>query len=286
MSNKTKPLYDRWIDNTPYYGQTTTYSTCTHAGDQCLFEIDGHAFHPVNSAGARLVSGAAACIDLGGIFTHQRRTGFVDMDETTLPGASVLAAIATPAPTTPVLRLDWPDFGVPPDSVGVQFWRTLLTVLPPGKIAVGCIGSHGRTGTFLSALRILFFQESAPNAINWVRAHHCVKAVESAAQETYLWRLAKTVGTDSQLYDQALADRVNARVQSSTTPTTKTTAPPPVAPPPSVVSYPNLSLAQVRYVTKEQTIHDTTTAEWTHPDYFSKEFRTRALTDSRILIYR
>lgn len=281
MTTKNK----QW--DTPHYSTQPYqhYSSCTHAGDTALFEIDGRVFHPVNSAGARVVQGAAACIDLAGIFTSYSTGPFVDTQDSTLPGIDALVAIANRSTAPPVLRLDWPDFGVPPSTVGVAFWRTLVPLLPPGKIAVGCIGSHGRTGTFLSALRILYFQQSAPNAINWVRAHHCTKAVESVAQETYLWRLAKTVGTDTQPYDTALAAQVNALhapqevAQSRPTQT-------PAGSNTSAVTLPALSLSEVWYLKHDQTPCRVSVAEWTSGDYFSKQFRMHTRSESRMLIYR
>lgn len=283
MTNKQTP-YDRWdtIMDRPY---TTpgyhAYSSCTHNGDTALFEIEGRAFHPVNSAGAKAVQGMVACVDLAGIFTRLTTGAFVDPRDSTLPGSEALAAIANRQQGPPVLRLDWPDFGVPPSTVGVAFWRLLIETLPVGKIAVGCIGSHGRTGTFLSALRILYFQQSAPNAINWVRAHHCTKAVESTTQETYLWRLAKTVGTDTQPYDTALAARVNGQ-----SPRQEAGAPRPFAPaPPSPITLPQLALEEIIYLTADQQTRRVSVTEWAQPGYFSTQFRQTTRSESRILLY-
>jgi len=52
------------------------------------------------------------------------------------------------------------------------------------RIHVGCIGGHGRTGTFLSAL--VAFMEKSDDPIKWVRKHHCKKAVESESQIKFL----------------------------------------------------------------------------------------------------
>jgi hypothetical protein len=51
------------------------------------------------------------------------------------------------------------------------------------KIHAGCIGGHGRTGTFLAAL-VSHYGEK--DAIEYVRQHYCQKAVESAKQVDYL----------------------------------------------------------------------------------------------------
>jgi hypothetical protein len=51
------------------------------------------------------------------------------------------------------------------------------------KVHVGCIGGHGRTGTFLSALVSRFGE---PDAIKFVRENYCKKAVESSEQVKFL----------------------------------------------------------------------------------------------------
>ena len=51
------------------------------------------------------------------------------------------------------------------------------------KVHCGCIGGHGRTGTFFAAL-IADFGE--PDAINYVREHYCARAVESREQVDFL----------------------------------------------------------------------------------------------------
>lgn len=52
------------------------------------------------------------------------------------------------------------------------------------KVHVGCIGGHGRTGLFLSAL--VAKATGNKDAITWVREHYCEKAVETTAQVTWL----------------------------------------------------------------------------------------------------
>lgn len=52
------------------------------------------------------------------------------------------------------------------------------------KIHAGCIGGHGRTGTFFAALVKTMTGE--PDAITFVRKGYCDKAVESKAQVEYL----------------------------------------------------------------------------------------------------
>ena len=262
------------------------YDKCSHSGTVALFDVNGRVFHPVNSGGAKIISGCAAFVDLAGIYPLQGR-GFIDMKETTLPGADKLLERDD---TTQVLRLNWPDHGVPPPYCGVRFWRAVIDALPVGKIGVGCIGSHGRTGTFLSLLRIIYFGDSAPNAINWVRVHHCANAVESLSQERYLWQIAKTVGTLDQPYNQELADQLNKAstevVQTTPTwgPSTHFQAGTPTTK--EMVRYPALNLVEVQYLDKEGTLVHTPAHEWAKNDYFMNVFRRRTKKDSRLLIYR
>jgi hypothetical protein len=57
--------------------------------------------------------------------------------------------------------------------------------LHDGKsIHVGCIGGHGRTGTVLTAIMAELTEKT--DAIQWVRAHYCKKAVESEEQVDFL----------------------------------------------------------------------------------------------------
>ena len=53
------------------------------------------------------------------------------------------------------------------------------------KIHVGCIGGHGRTGTFLAAL-VSLYEDLTDDPIKWVRENHCKKAVESESQMKFL----------------------------------------------------------------------------------------------------
>lgn len=52
------------------------------------------------------------------------------------------------------------------------------------KVHAGCIGGHGRTGTFLAALVTVMTGEA--DSITYVREHYCKKAVESQTQVDWL----------------------------------------------------------------------------------------------------
>jgi protein-tyrosine phosphatase len=84
-------------------------------------------------------------------------------------------------------HLDWPDFGVPDDpALVVAALRSLLGRARTGEpVEVGCLGGHGRTGTALACLAILAGL-SAADAVAWVRAKYCPKAVETTGQEAFV----------------------------------------------------------------------------------------------------
>jgi len=77
------------------------------------------------------------------------------------------------------------DMQAPDDPV--QFKKLVTWVksqLDEGKkVHCGCIGGHGRTGTFLAAL---VSEYGEPDAITYVREHYCKKAVESDSQVKFL----------------------------------------------------------------------------------------------------
>ena len=84
-------------------------------------------------------------------------------------------------------HLDWPDFGVPADpTAAVTALQTVLERARTGeRVEVGCLGGHGRTGTALACLAVLTGHPPA-EAVNWVRATYCSKAVETADQEVFV----------------------------------------------------------------------------------------------------
>lgn len=90
-------------------------------------------------------------------------------------------------PPWPHDHIDWPDFGVPPDSAAVaSTLRSLLERARGGeRLELGCLGGHGRTGTALACLAV---QCGLPpsDAVTWVRANYCSKAVESGQQEAFV----------------------------------------------------------------------------------------------------
>jgi hypothetical protein len=87
------------------------------------------------------------------------------------------------APPWPHTHVEWPDFGVPADLD--SFCAALADALERARrgeiVELGCLGGHGRTGTALACLAIL--SGTPPNeAVEWVRANYCEKAVETDEQ--------------------------------------------------------------------------------------------------------
>jgi protein-tyrosine phosphatase len=94
----------------------------------------------------------------------------------------------------PFMYLEWPDHG---DVLLSTLARSLIQVrkwLEGGlKVEVGCIGGHGRTGTVLAALSVIY-GATASEAIKHVRQHYCTKAVEGKKQEALIGAIAQTLG--------------------------------------------------------------------------------------------
>lgn len=93
-------------------------------------------------------------------------------------------------PPWPHDHLDWPDFSVPGDpALVVAVLESLLDRARSGqRVEIGCYGAHGRTGTALAAMAIL--TGTAPSdAVGWVRATYCERAVETPEQEAFVRNL-------------------------------------------------------------------------------------------------
>jgi hypothetical protein len=78
-----------------------------------------------------------------------------------------------------------PDMGIPakPEEFAKLIRWTKKQLEQGAKVHAGCIGGHGRTGAFLSALVREFGEK---DAINYVRQHYCQRAVESSMQVNFL----------------------------------------------------------------------------------------------------
>lgn len=83
--------------------------------------------------------------------------------------------------------LDGPDFGVPADPA--ELMAALQCALERARagqrVELGCLGGHGRTGTALACLATLT-GHPADDAVEWVRAAYCKKAIETDAQVEFV----------------------------------------------------------------------------------------------------
>ncbi len=93
-------------------------------------------------------------------------------------------------PPWPHDHLDWPDFGVPDDqAMVVEVLESLLDRARAGqRVEIGCYGAHGRTGTALACLAVLC-GHAGDDAVSWVRANYCERAVETDDQEAFVRNL-------------------------------------------------------------------------------------------------
>ena len=85
------------------------------------------------------------------------------------------------------MYIGWPDFSV----VDVKILSEAVEWVRPylhnkeSIIEIACMGGHGRTGTFLGALRVREGWEPV-DAIAYIRGGYCDKAIESKTQEELL----------------------------------------------------------------------------------------------------
>lgn len=95
--------------------------------------------------------------------------------------------------------LDWPDFGVPLDqpTADEQIRAAFERARAGQRVEVACIGGHGRTGTVLSCMAILA-GVPAEEAVRWVRAAYCQRAVQEPSQQYWIDRYAERLAKGSQ----------------------------------------------------------------------------------------
>jgi len=90
-------------------------------------------------------------------------------------------------PPWPHDHVAWPDFGTPHDAKELEVALTsLLDRARDGQhVELGCLGGHGRTGTALACLAIMT-GSPRDEAVAWVRAIYCDRAIESENQEQFI----------------------------------------------------------------------------------------------------
>jgi hypothetical protein len=90
------------------------------------------------------------------------------------------------APPWDHAHLPWVDFGVPDaDELRVALQDLLDRSRRGEHVEVGCLGGHGRTGTALACLAVLTGTPPG-DAVAWVRATYCEKAVETNEQSAFV----------------------------------------------------------------------------------------------------
>ena len=84
-------------------------------------------------------------------------------------------------------HVDWPDFGVPAsiDELRRKLGALLERARRGERVELGCLGAHGRTGTAVACMATLA-GAPASDAVDWVRTHHCEKAVETPEQAGFV----------------------------------------------------------------------------------------------------
>ena len=122
--------------------------------------------------------------------------GTRDLREEDLERADVLVPLNGEAPFAlgrayRVIGCPMRDFGGAPSN-----WREFLERVIVPELAAGsrllafCVGSHGRTGTFLASLiALLESVEETPDPIEAARKRHCERAVETRAQAEAVFAL-------------------------------------------------------------------------------------------------
>lgn len=147
-----------------------------------VYQACAHSHSKLSVGGGKVITGGSAYHPVGGPYdTSVWLDGAPRSDKRVYPWES---GYAFSFPIT--------DMSVP---ASLEDFKNLLTWvsgrLDTGdRVHVGCVGGHGRTGLFLSALVSLRMPE-VKDPVTYVRENYCHKAVESAEQ---LWWLEKNFG--------------------------------------------------------------------------------------------
>jgi hypothetical protein len=94
------------------------------------------------------------------------------------------------------LFIDWPDWGSPPPVV-FKYAKWVHSEWEKGKtIQFGCIGGHGRTGTFLAMVLLAggFSNGDPADVTKWVHENYCKDAIESLGQKKAIVQMAESMG--------------------------------------------------------------------------------------------
>lgn len=163
-----------------------------HWGNTFAFQWEGLKFFGAGSFRGLNIGDMDVIIDCGANVPEDTDTG---------------KKAGAPSSVQRVIRIDWPDGGVPDLTEGN--WRAIirdLKMLKSGSgreflnVLVCCVGGHGRTGTALSIIAAL--TGVAPDApVLFIRSGYCRKAVETRAQCGYIRKIANITDDDLPLPD-------------------------------------------------------------------------------------
>lgn len=107
------------------------------------------------------------------------------------------------------LQMDWPDYGV--IKLPREFWIELFHYLRDNnfRMLVFCQGGHGRTGTAIAVMLCIALGYNPKQAIEWVRRNYCTEAIETHAQELYVYEMAKQPEVKTEGRTDAVAAKSN-----------------------------------------------------------------------------
>jgi hypothetical protein len=86
-------------------------------------------------------------------------------------------------------HVNWRDYGlpyIPMEHVDAAARDVLERARGGQTVEIGCMGGHGRTGTFLAMLVVLTSDLDGEQAAQWVWDHYCKEAIEGDVQEWYI----------------------------------------------------------------------------------------------------
>ena len=110
-------------------------------------------------------------------------SGWLDQAQFWFTGDAPIEDDLYDASKTPTLYIAWRDMGtIPLRELSQAVVWCLRRVKEGERLAIGCHGAHGRTGTLLACL-LVHEGDTATEAINKVRKEYCTKAIETKGQE-------------------------------------------------------------------------------------------------------
>jgi len=152
----TPPTYDSGLQSMlgGSYGTTYTYGKCPD-GHHMLFSIEGisgelRLTSSRGKNGGRIDYDADACL----FFDYNSWGDKFKPGMTMYPGETgfTIPQLGQNKPRPPAAVFRWTDMSAPPDDVAPYVKWVVEQLRDNKRIQIGCIGAHGRTGTFLALL--------------------------------------------------------------------------------------------------------------------------------------